>query len=75
MPLIPIIVHDAVQGPTKLERESRYADVDWLSEQQFPLIASLPLLLMSMGQFDHPFWFHARPMVTKIGAMSVSKQA
>src|SRR5229473_3376447 len=43
--------------------------------QQFPLIASPPLLLMSMGQFDHPFWFHARPMVTKIGAMSVSKQA
>src|SRR6266446_8989933 len=43
--------------------------------QQFPLIASLPLLLMSMGQFDHPFWFHARPIVTKIGAMSVSKQA
>jgi hypothetical protein len=43
--------------------------------QQFPLIASPPLLLMSMGQFDHPFWFNARQMVSKIGAMSVSKQA
>src|SRR4029450_14074747 len=43
--------------------------------QQFPLIASPPLLLMSMGQFDHPFWFNARQMLTKIGAMSVSKQA
>ena len=46
-----------------------------MNQQQFPLIASPPLLLMSMGQFDHPFWFHARPMVTKRGAMSVSKQA
>jgi len=43
--------------------------------QQFPLIASPPLLLMSTGQSDHPCWFNARQMVTKIGAMSVSKQA
>lgn len=43
--------------------------------QQFPLIGSQPLLLMSMGQFDHPFWLNARQMVIKIGALSVSKQA
>ena len=41
-----------------------------------PAHTSPPLLfVMSMGQFDHPFWFNARPMVTKIDAMSVSKQA
>src|SRR2546422_5160588 len=43
--------------------------------QQFPLLASQPLLLISRGQFDHPFWVNARQMVIKIGAMSVSNQA
>src|SRR3989442_6194191 len=45
------------------------------SMQQFPLLASQPLLLISRGQFDHPFWVNARQMVIKIGAMSVSNQA
>ena len=47
-----------------------------LEATAIPAHTSPPLLfVMSMGQFDHPFWFNARPMVTKIDAMSVSKQA
>src|SRR5215831_2065835 len=48
----------------------------WWKRTAIPAHTSPPLLfVMSMGQFDHPFWFNARPMVTKIDAMSVSKQA
>jgi len=39
--------------------------------QQFPLIAFQHFPLMSMGQFDHRFWFNASQMVIKRGAMSV----
>jgi hypothetical protein len=41
------------------------------NQQQFPLIAFQHFPLMSMGQFDHRFWFNASQMVIKRGAMSV----
>jgi hypothetical protein len=50
-------------------------DIPVEKHQQFPLLALQSLPWMSMGQFDHPFWFRASQMVIQMGVMSVSKQA
>src|SRR6185295_11996741 len=79
MALIPIIVQDAVQGPTKLARESRYADVDWLSEQDVKaFLREMVLVREHVRETLAAHHLHGdavRQAIYLIGARSVQRQS